>query len=287
MLWKKGRQSDNVEDRRGARIVGSSIKLSGGLLVVVMLIGVALGQNPLELLAMLSQGFLEGGSTTAVSPQQTPGNDESAQFVSAILADTEDTWTTIFPRMGMQYQAPKLVLFSDQVSSACGYNSAATGPFYCPDDRKVYLDLGFFRELDRLGAPGDFAQAYVIGHEVGHHVQNLLGISGKVHDLQNRSGTTQANALSVLLELQADCFAGVWAHYADKYRSLLEPGDVDEGLRAASAIGDDRLLKRAGKSISPESFTHGSSEQRTFWLRKGLESGDIATCDTFSAAAKK
>ena len=287
MLWKKGRQSDNVEDRRGARIVGSSIKLSGGLLVVVMLIGAALGENPLELLAMLSQGFLEGGSTTVVSPQQTPGNDESAQFVSAILADTEDTWTTIFPRMGMQYQVPKLVLFSDQVSSACGYNSAATGPFYCPDDRKVYLDLGFFRELDRLGAPGDFAQAYVIGHEVGHHVQNLLGISGKVHDLQNRSGTTQANALSVLLELQADCFAGVWAHYADKYRSLLEPGDVDEGLRAASAIGDDRLLKRAGKSISPESFTHGSSEQRTFWLRKGLESGDIKACDTFSATAKK
>ncbi|MFA6164866.1 MAG: neutral zinc metallopeptidase [Methylobacter sp.] len=287
MLWKKGRQSDNVEDRRGARIVGSSIKLSGGLLVVVMLIGVALGENPLELLAMLSQGFLEGGSTTVVSPRQTPGNDESAQFVSAILADTEDTWTTIFPRMGMQYQVPKLILFSDQVSSACGYNSAATGPFYCPGDRKVYLDLEFFRELDRLGAPGDFAQAYVIGHEVGHHVQNLLGISGKVHNLQLHSSATKANALSVLLELQADCFAGVWVHYADKYRSLLEPGDVDEGLRAASAIGDDRLLKRAGKKISPESFTHGSSEQRTFWLRKGLESGDIATCDTFSIAAKK
>jgi len=287
MLWKRGRQSDNVEDRRGSRIVGSSIKLSGGLLVVVMLIAVVLGENPLELLAMLSQGYIGGGPTAAVSPGQTPGNDESAQFVSAILADTEDTWTTIFPRMGMQYQAPKLVLFSDQVSSACGYNSAATGPFYCPGDRKVYLDLGFFRELDRLGAPGDFAQAYVIGHEVGHHVQNLLGISGKVHDLQVRSDATQANALSVLLELQADCFAGVWAHYADKYRSLLEPGDVDEGLRAASAIGDDRLLKHAGQRISPESFTHGSSEQRTFWLRKGLESGDIATCDTFSDAAKK
>ena len=287
MLWKKGRQSDNVEDRRGSRIVGSSIKLSGGLLVVVMLIGFALGENPLELLAMLSQGYIGGGPTTAVSPRQTPGNDESAQFVSAILADTEDTWTTIFPRMGMQYQAPKLVLFSDQVSSACGYNSAATGPFYCPGDRKVYLDLEFFRELNNLGAPGDFAQAYVIGHEVGHHVQNLLGISGKIHNLQLRSGATQANALSVLLELQADCFAGVWAHYADKYRSLLEPGDVDEGLKAASAIGDDRLLKRAGKSISPESFTHGSSEQRTFWLRKGMESGDIASCDTFSVAAKR
>ncbi len=203
------------------------------------------------------------------------------------MADTEDTWATIFPRMGKQYQVPKLVLFSDQVSSACGYNSAATGPFYCPGDRKVYLDLGFFRELDHLGAPGDFAQAYVIAHEVGHHVQNLLGISGKVHDLQIRSRGAQGNALSVLLELQADCFAGIWAHYADKYRSLLEPGDVDEGLRAASAIGDDRLLKRAGQRISPESFTHGSSEQRTFRLRKGMETGDIAACDTFAVAAKR
>ena len=288
MLWKKGRQSDNVEDRRGASIGGSTLKLSGGMLVVVMLIGVVLGENPLELLAMLSQGFIGGDSTTtAVAPGQPPGNDESAQFVSAILADTEDTWAAIFPRMGKQYQAPKLVLFSDQVASACGYNSAATGPFYCPGDRKVYLDLGFFQELKHLGAPGDFAQAYVIGHEIGHHVQNLLGISGQVHDLQVRSNPAQANALSVLLELQADCFAGVWAHYADKYRSLLEPGDVDEGLRAASAIGDDRLLKRAGRRISPESFTHGSSEQRTFWLRRGMESGDISACDTFSVAAKK
>jgi predicted metalloprotease len=287
MLWKKGRQSDNVEDRRGATFSGSTIKLSGGLLVVVLLIGVALGENPLELLALLSQGSGGGTSTTAVSPRQAPGNDESAQFVSAILADTEDTWGAIFPRMGKNYQVPKLVLFSDQVSSACGYNSAATGPFYCPGDQKVYLDLEFFRELDQLGAPGDFAQAYVIGHEVGHHVQNLLGISGKVHDLQSRGGAAQGNALSVLLELQADCFAGVWAHYADKYRGILEPGDVDEGLRAASAIGDDRLLKRAGQRISPESFTHGSSEQRIFWLRKGLESGDIAACDTFSVAAKK
>ena len=286
MLWKKGRQSDNVEDRRGTRFGGSTIKLSGGMLVAVLLLGVVLGENPLELLAMLSQGYIGGSSTPAVSPGQTPGNDESAQFVSAILADTEDTWTAIFPRLGKQYQVPTLVLFSDQVSSACGYNTAASGPFYCPGDRKVYLDLGFFRELDHLGAPGDFAQAYVISHEVGHHVQNLLGISGKVHDLQVHSGAAQANALSVLLELQADCFAGVWAHYADKYRSLLEPGDVDEGLRAASAIGDDRLLKRAGRSISPESFTHGSSEQRTYWLRKGMVSGDIAACDTFSVAAK-
>lgn len=287
MLWKKGRQSDNVEDRRGMRIGGPRMKLSAGMLAVILLIGFALGENPLELLALLSQGGGSDNLTTEVSPGPAPGNDESAQFVSAILADTEDTWTMIFPRMGKRYQEPKLVLFTDQVSSACGFSSSATGPFYCPGDKKVYLDLGFFQELDRLGAPGDFAQAYVIGHEVGHHVQNLLGISGKIHQLQSRSGSAQANALSVLLELQADCLAGVWAHHADKYRSMLEPGDVDEGLAAASAIGDDRLLHRSGRTISPESFTHGTSEQRSFWLRKGLESGEIASCDTFSAVAKK
>lgn len=286
MLWRKGRQSDNIEDRRGMRIGGASIKLSGGMLVVVMLISIALGKNPLELLALLSQEPGLNGATASGTSRPPPANDEAAQFVSAILADTEDTWTAVFPRIGKQYQVPKLVLFTDEVSSACGYTSSATGPFYCPGDQKVYLDLGFFRELDRLGAPGDFAQAYVIGHEVGHHVQNLLGIAGKVHDLQSRSTTAQANALSVSMELQADCFAGIWAHYADKYRNLLEPGDIDEGLRAASAIGDDRLLKRAGKSISPESFTHGSSEQRAFWLRKGLQTGDIADCNTFSATAK-
>lgn len=286
MLWKNGRRSDNVEDRRGTKLGGSPIKLSGGMIAIVMLIGIALGENPLELLALLSQGAGDDPVTLS-APEQTPNNDESAQFVSAILADTEEAWSTILPRMGQQYQMPKLVLFTDQVSSACGYGSSATGPFYCPGDRKVYLDLEFFLELDHLGAPGDFAQAYVIGHEIGHHVQNLLGISGKVHDLQQRSNPAQANALSVLLELQADCFAGIWAHSADKYRSLLEPGDVDEGLKAASAIGDDRLLRRAGKSVSPESFTHGSSEQRAFWLRKGLETGDMAACNTFSTAAKK
>ncbi|WP_020563701.1 KPN_02809 family neutral zinc metallopeptidase [Methylosarcina fibrata] len=285
MLWKKGRRSDNVEDRRQLRLGGPRLKLSVGTLAIVLLIGVVLGENPLELLALLTQG---GGRTsfTAEAPP-SPEDDEAAQFVSAVLADTEDTWGAIFPGLGEHYREPKLVLFTDQVASACGFTSSATGPFYCPGDQKVYLDLGFFRELDRLGAPGDFAQAYVIGHEVGHHVQNLLGISGKVHALQVRSGSAQANALSVLLELQADCFAGVWAHHADKYRSMLEPGDVDEGLNAASAIGDDRLLRRAGQSVSPESFTHGSSQQRAFWLRKGMESGDIASCDTFSMAAKK
>jgi predicted metalloprotease len=287
MLWKKGRRSENVEDQRSMRFGGARTKLSLGTMAIVMLIAVALGENPLELLALLTQGGGGSALTTEARPEQKPGEDEAAQFVSAILADTEDTWNTIFPRMGKRYQEPKLVLFTDQVASACGFTSSATGPFYCPGDRKVYLDLGFFRELDRLGAPGDFAQAYVIGHEVGHHVQNLLGISGKVHELQSRGGSEQANALSVLLELQADCFAGVWAHHADKYRSMLEPGDIDEGLNAASAIGDDRLLHRAGRSISPESFTHGSSAQRTYWLRRGMASGDMASCDTFSSAAEK
>lgn len=287
MLWKKGRQSDNVEDQRSMRLGGQRMKMSAGMLAVIMLLAFALGENPLELLALLTQGGGRSGLTTEVSPAPAPGQDESAQFVSAVLADTEDTWNMIFPRLGKRYQEPKLVLFTDQVASACGFTSSATGPFYCPGDKKVYLDLGFFRELDRLGAPGDFAQAYVIGHEVGHHVQNLLGISGGVHELQSRSSPARANALSVLLELQADCFAGVWAHHAHAYRSMLEPGDVDEGLNAASAIGDDRLLHSAGRNISPESFTHGTSEQRTYWLRRGLESGDIASCDTFAVAAKK
>ena len=283
MLWKKGRQSDNIEDRRSIRLAGPTMKLSGGMLAIVMLLGLALGENPLELLALLSQ---KGGDLSYAPASAPPAdNDEAAQFVSAVLADTEDTWNAIFPRLGSAYREPKLVLFSDQVDSACGFGSSATGPFYCPGDSKVYLDLSFFRELDRLGAPGDFAQAYVIGHEVGHHVQNLLGISNQVRQLQSQGDPARANALSVLLELQADCLAGVWAHHADKYRGILEAGDIEEGLGAAAAIGDDRLLKRAGRRVSPESFTHGTSAQRAYWLRKGMDSGNIENCDTFSAQA--
>lgn len=286
MLWKKGRQSDNIEDRRGVRLAGPTIKLSGGMLAVVMLLGLALGENPLELIALLSQ---QGGDLAYAPANNTAidDKDESAQFVSAVLADTEDTWNAIFPRLGSVYREPKLVLFSDQVDSACGFSSSATGPFYCPGDSKVYLDLSFFRELDHLGAPGDFAQAYVIGHEVGHHVQNLLGISNQVRQLQSQGDPARANALSVLLELQADCLAGVWAHHADKYRGMLEPGDIEEGLGAAAAIGDDRLLKRAGRRVSPESFTHGTSAQRAYWLRTGMNAGNIENCDTFSAQAKR
>ncbi len=286
MRWRKGRRSANVEDRRGMRMGGAGVKLGGGTLVVVMVVGLLLGQNPLQLLGMLTGDGGLGSSVSQAPRKQSPQNNEDAEFVSVVLADTEDTWKSVFASFGQRYQPANLVLFTDQVRSACGMNTAATGPFYCPGDRKVYIDLGFFHELKGLGAPGDFARAYVLGHEIGHHVQNLMGTADKVHQAQQRSGQSQANALSVLMELQADCYAGVWAHHANKQRSLLEPGDVEEGLSAAAAIGDDRLLRRAGRRASPESFTHGSSEQRVYWLRKGLQTGDIQSCNTFAQASR-
>ena len=245
-----------------------------GMLLLVLAVSCLTGTNPLALLEMAEQ----------VQPQQTqsaptgaPTNDPAAEFVSVVLGDTEETWTRIFSSAGRQYQQPVLVLFENAVQSACGSASSASGPFYCPADQKVYLDLAFFRELDRrFGAPGDFAQAYVVAHEVGHHVQNLLGTNRQVAEAQQR-GRANANALSVALELQADCYAGVWGHHANK-KSLLEEGDVEEGLSAAAAIGDDRL---SGGRVSPESFTHGTSEQRARWLRQGLQSGDVNSCDTF------
>jgi predicted metalloprotease len=207
-----------------------------------------------------------------------------ADFVTVVLGSTEDTWGEIFAASGQTYREPGLVLFTDMVQSACGTNSAATGPFYCPPDQKVYIDLGFFRELERIGGAGDFAQAYVLGHEVGHHVQNLVGTTGAVRQAQARSGDRgEANRLSVLLELQADCYAGVWAHQINRRGGavVLEPGDVEEGLRAAAAIGDDRLMRSAGRAANPESFTHGTSEQRASWLRRGLQTGSVEACDTF------
>jgi predicted metalloprotease len=218
----------------------------------------------------------------AVPTSTPPANDPHAQFVSTVLGDTEDTWNRIFAQTRTQYQEPVLVLFDGSVRSACGMASSAVGPFYCPTDHKVYLDLSFFRELDqRFGAPGDFAQAYVIAHEVGHHVQTLLGISSRVHQARSRASEAQANALSVRQELQADCYAGVWGHHAGR-RDMLEEGDVEEGLRAAAAIGDDRLQRQSQGYVAPESFTHGSAEQRQRWLRRGLQTGDIAQCDTFN-----
>jgi predicted metalloprotease len=297
MRWRQGRRSENVEDRRGQRggfrggRGGGGLRLGGGSLILVLLGAWLFGADPLALLSMLAGGG--GGSSTQVpdtmqggAPPPT-GNDEGAQFVSAVLADTEDTWTEIFQAGGERYQPPKLVLFTGVVRSACGTAQAAMGPFYCPSDQKVYIDLGFYRELrERFRAPGDFAQAYVIAHEIGHHVQTLLGTSQQVRQMQEQSSKQQGNALSVQLELQADCYAGVWAHHANRARQILEEGDVEEGLNAASAIGDDNIQRQTQGTVVPESFTHGSSQQRVTWFRRGLESGSMKNCDTFARGSQ-
>ena len=286
MRWQGNRQSDNVEDRRGMRgpvMVGGGI---GTLVIVVILL--LLGVNPQALLQNMPQqpgaggpagGPLDpGGGPAGGLPEREDPQAEVKAFVATILADTEDVWGPQFQAMGEQYRRPKLVIFSGQIDSACGFAESAMGPFYCPADEKVYLDMAFFRELElRHGAPGDFAQAYVIAHEVGHHVQHLLGISDKVHQAQQRVSKVEANELSVRLELQADYLAGVWAHHAAKRnRQLLEPGDIDEGLQAATAIGDDTLQRQSRGYVVPDSFTHGSSDQRRTWFRKGFESGSFA-----------
>jgi predicted metalloprotease len=280
MRWQMGRRSDNVEDVRGSGgMRRGGMKLGCGTILLVIIISFIFGQNPLQLLSVLSDG-VQMQATESYQP--TAEENQAADFVSVMLADMEDTWPSLLQAMGEQYVPPKLVLFSNMVQSACGYGEAASGPFYCPGDQKVYIDLSFFNELSRLGAPGDFAQAYVIGHEVGHHVQNLLGISDRVRQMQSRGSEAEANALSVMMELQADCLAGVWAYHANQQRQMLEPGDVEEGLRAAAAIGDDRLLRMSGRAVLPESFTHGTSEQRAQWLRTGLSTGDCDACNTFA-----
>jgi predicted metalloprotease len=267
---------------------GGGVARGGGIGVVGLLILLALGW----LFGIDPSFLLQDSSTgvpyqTAPSGTQPPADDQAAAFVSVVLADTEDTWHALFDEMGGSYREPTLVLFSDAVQSACGFAQAAMGPFYCPGDRKLYIDLTFFDELhERFGAPGDFAQAYVIAHEVGHHVQNLLGIADQVQAARQRAGEREANALSVMMELQADCFAGVWGYHADKSRALLEQGDVEEGLNAAAAIGDDRLQRQQAGYVVPDAFTHGSSAQRVRWFQQGLSSGDPDRCDTFEAAGR-
>ncbi|HZI15835.1 MAG TPA: neutral zinc metallopeptidase [Myxococcus sp.] len=285
MRWQGGRRSSNIEDRRG-RGVGRPLAVGGGIgSIVVAIIVMLMGGDPSQIGAGGGGPGVDpgtGGSGRPVDPRQ----DEATQFVSVILADTEDTWPGLLEPLGVQYQEPRLVLFSDAVQSACGFQESAVGPFYCPPDQRVYLDLTFFDELGRrFGAPGDFAQAYVVAHEVGHHVQNLLGISDQVHAARGRMSRADANALSVLQELQADCFAGIWAHHAQRQRQVLEEGDIEEGLAAASAIGDDTLQRRSQGRVVPESFTHGSSAQRVFWFRRGLEQGTVESCDTFAKDA--
>ncbi len=284
MDFRGGRKSSNVEDRRGTRAGGAGVKLGGGT-VVIVIIGLLMGQDPMTILqSVLSEGA-SSESTQSGPVETSPEEDRLAEFVSLVLGDTEQTWPALMQeQVGQQYIAPTLVLFTDRVASACGRQTASVGPFYCPADQKVYIDLGFYNQLSqRFGAPGDFAQAYVIAHEVGHHIQNLLGVSTRVHRQQQGMPEAQANDLSVRLELQADCYAGVWAHHAERSRDVLQAGDVEEGLRAAAAIGDDTLQRNAGRAVSPESFTHGSSEQRVRWFRVGMDHGDMNRCDTFSA----
>jgi predicted metalloprotease len=279
MRWSEGRQSENVEDRRGVSRGGMAI--GGGLGgIVILVIAVLLGADPRQLLEQLPS---DGQAPATQSSRPTnPEEDELRKLVGAVLADTEDVWKATFRQMGKQYREPTLVLFTDQVQSGCGVAGASVGPFYCPEDQKLYIDLAFYRELKtRFRAPGDFAQAYVIAHEVGHHVQNLLGTMDQVNSARQRMSEAEANQVSVRLELQADFFAGVWAHDAQK-RGVLEQGDVEEALGAASAIGDDRLQRESQGYVVPDSFTHGTSEQRIRWFRKGLETGDVRQGDTFN-----
>ena len=285
MRWQDGRRSTNVEDQRGGGIPGK-VKGGGIGILLLALVGMYFGIDPSVILNMGDAVQVSQPRPTQGPIQQTAEERQLADFVSVVLADTEDTWNAIFHASGKSYTEPTLVLFSGAVNSACGYAQAAMGPFYCPGDGKVYIDLTFYRDLKKqMHAPGDFAQAYVIAHEVGHHVQNLLGISDKMQAMRRQVSKTEYNRLSVMLELQADCFAGVWAHNADRTRQVVEPGDIDEALNAASQIGDDRLQQQNRGYVTPDSFTHGSSEQRVRWFQRGYQTGKVANCDTFNTAS--
>jgi predicted metalloprotease len=292
MRWRDLRRSTNIEDRRGeggfggpGRIIfprsgaGRTAGIGGAGAIVLLLLALFFGIDPSMILAP---------DTVTVPEQQAPDTAQEAElkdFVSAVLGDTEETWTNLLRAQGIGYRPPRLVLFSNAIQSACGFAEEAAGPFYCPPDQQVYLDLSFFSDMKRkLGAPGDFAAAYVVAHEVGHHVQNQLGIMDKADEIRAGLGREDANALSVRLELQADCFAGIWANHAQRERSVLEPGDIEEALNAAAAVGDDRLQRRSQGYVVPESFTHGTSEQRIGWFKRGFESGSLNACDTFNAA---
>jgi predicted metalloprotease len=276
MRWQMGRRSDNIEDQRGSGV--STPVVGGGVgVLLIALIAMFLGVDP--------SFILEQGSAPSNSGPRPANEEQLKDFVSVVLADTEDTWNPIFQQLGRTYQEPKLVLFSGQVNSACGLAQAAVGPFYCPADQKVYIDLNFYQELKtRHNAPGDFAQAYVIAHEIGHHAQTLLGISEQVQAARSRSGEAQANQLSVRQELQADCFAGIWANNAQRTRQILEEGDIEEALNAATQIGDDTLQRQAQGYVVPDSFTHGSAAQRVRWFKVGFQSGSLEQCDTFKVA---
>ena len=278
MLWQGRRESENVEDARGSG-GGGRLVMGGGIgTVILVVLYLVLGGDPQALFNSQQAQLPQSAQVDNQAPR-----DEASKFVAVVLAETEDAWKEVFRQMGREYQEPRLVLFTDMIQSGCGFASGATGPFYCPQDRRVYIDLGFFRQLqERLGAGGDFAEAYVIAHEVGHHVQNLLGISDRVQAARGRVSQSEYNQLSVRLELQADFLAGVWARYTDRVKHVVEAGDIEEAMRAASAVGDDRLQSRSRGYVVPDSFTHGTSEQRARWFRRGYETGDLKQGDTFN-----
>jgi len=283
MRWISGRRSSNIEDRRGIRL-SRGVKGGGIGMLLLVIVAMYFGVDPSIVLQQGSE-MGAGSSIQTIPVEPSEADNKLADFVSVVLADTEDTWKGLFKQMGETYKEPRLVLFTGMVESACGYAQAAVGPFYCPRDKKVYIDLSFYRDLKhKMNAPGDFAQAYVIAHEVGHHVQKLLGISDKVHAMRGRISQHEYNRLSVKMELQADCFSGIWAHHAQKMRNILEPGDVEEALNAASMIGDDRLQKQTRGYVTPDSFTHGTSAQRVTWFNHGFQIGNINSCNTFKAS---
>lgn len=283
MKWQRARKSSNVEDRRGRRAVAAGGGLGLGGIAIVVVISLILGKNPMEMLGLVGQ-FTDGGAPS--SSPAAPVDDEASRFVAAILGETEDVWAGLFEEMGRRYEPARLVLFTDRVQSACGTASSAVGPFYCPGDRQIYIDLGFFRQMEaRLGGGGDFAEAYVIAHEVGHHIQTLTGSTARVNEARRQGRDIEgADGLLVRQELQADCYSGVWAHHAQRRHDWLEPGDIEKALNTASAIGDDNLQRQSRGTVVPDSFTHGSSEQRVRWFRTGFETGRFERCDTFSAS---
>ncbi|MGV6809454.1 MAG: KPN_02809 family neutral zinc metallopeptidase [bacterium] len=291
MRWERGRRSDNIEDQRsGGGLASGGIKAGGIGAVIIVVVGLASGQDPMQILNSLVQYSNEQQAGSSYSSDNTnrsveANHDVAGEFVAHIHGSNEDVWRKILPEQArINYQVSKLVYFERNVRSACGQASSAMGPFYCPADQKAYIDLGFFNELAAMGGKGDFAQAYVIAHEVGHHIQNLLGTSMKVYRMQQRSSEAVSNRLSVLMELQADCYAGIWAHHSQRQLDWLEAGDIEEGLQAAASIGDDSLQRNAGQQVNPEGFTHGTSKQRSYWLTVGIKYGDMQRCDTFAAA---
>jgi predicted metalloprotease len=284
MKWQRARKSRNVEDRRGRSIARTGGGLGLGGIAIVVIISLVLGKNPMEMLGLVDQ-FAGGVQSPQSQSSAPPINDEASQFVASILGETEDVWAALFQQAGQRYQPARLVLFTDRVQSACGSASSAMGPFYCPGDQQIYIDLSFFEQMrTRLGGGGDFAEAYVIAHEVGHHIQNLTGTLRQVNEARARGQDVSGDGgLAVRQELQADCFSGVWAHHAQARHDWLEPGDIEEALNTAAAIGDDRLQRQSRGTVVPDSFTHGTSEQRVRWFRIGFESGQFHRCDTFSA----